>query len=115
MGGNEVRFEPESGHWPLRSPDHLERAAQLNPNDAHVFAHRSALEMFTGEPQRAMHSLDIAMKLNPTPPNWYREIEGLVFYALRRYEDAARAWERATARRPYVYRFLAALPSWERS
>jgi adenylate cyclase len=87
---------------------HFEIAVQLNPNDANIIAYRSLLEMFTGRPQEALHSLDVAMRLNPTPPNWYREIQGMVFYALRRYGDAARAWERATAMRPYVYRYLAA-------
>ena len=87
---------------------HFDLAMQLNPNDADIIAHRSLLEMFTGRPQQALQSLDLAMKLNPTPPNWYREIEGHAFYAQRRYEEAARAWGRGTARRPYVYRFLAA-------
>ena len=32
----------------------------------------------------------------------------MTYYMLRRYEDAARAFERETAKRPYVYRFLAA-------
>jgi tetratricopeptide (TPR) repeat protein len=66
------------------------------------------LQRFRGRPEQALQSLDLAIKLNPTPPNWYRENEGHVFYAQRRYDDAIRAFARATAKRPYVYRFLAA-------
>jgi adenylate cyclase len=87
---------------------HFDVAIQLNPNDADIVAHRSLLEMFTGRPQQALQSLDLAMKLNPIPPNWYRENEGHILYHEQRYEEAIRAWGRATARRPYVYRFLAA-------
>jgi adenylate cyclase len=46
--------------------------------------------------------------INPTPPNYCWIRQGLALYQLHRYEEAARAFERATARRPYVYRYLAA-------
>ena len=65
--------------------------------------------MFTGQPQQALHSIEVVMRLNPTPPNYCWILQGHAFYQLRRYEEAARAFERTTApRRPYVYRYLAA-------
>lgn len=88
--------------------DHFDLALQLNPNDPDIRVYRGLLDMFMGQPQHALDVLDTALKHNPTPPNWYREIQGMIFYALRRYEEAAGAWERTTAKRPYVYRYLAA-------
>ena len=87
---------------------HLSLAAKLNPNDPEVIEHQGMLETYRGRPQEALHCLELAMRLNPTPPNYYRVVEGLTLYQLRRYEEAALAFERATARRPYVSRYLAA-------
>jgi TolB-like protein/Flp pilus assembly protein TadD len=87
---------------------HIDIAAQLNPNDAEIIASRNMLEVCMGRPQQALHSLGIALKLNPTPPNWYREWQGLALYGLRRYDEAATALECATVKRPYIYRYLAA-------
>ncbi len=87
---------------------HFDIAARLNPNDANVLASRSMLELHTGRSQQALHSLELAIRLNPTPPNWYWELLGLALYTLSRYAEAAKALERATARRPYTCRFLAA-------
>ncbi len=87
---------------------HLERATQLNPNDADGIALRAALEMFTERPEQALITLQAAIRLNPALPNWYREVECIALYQLRRYTEAARALERATALRPYATRYLAA-------
>jgi TolB-like protein/Flp pilus assembly protein TadD len=87
---------------------HTSLATRLNPNDAQSIAHRGLLELYRGRPQQALQSIDLARRLNPTPPNYYWVAEGLALYHLRRYTDAAKAFERATAWRPYVYRYLAA-------
>jgi TolB-like protein/class 3 adenylate cyclase/Flp pilus assembly protein TadD len=87
---------------------HIGIASSLNPNDAEVVASRIMLEVCAGLPQQALESLDRALRLNPTPPNWYREWQGCALYSLRRYEEAAKALECATVKRPYIYRYLAA-------
>jgi TolB-like protein len=87
---------------------HLSLAAKLNPNDPEVIEHQGMLETYRGRPQEALRYLELAMRLNPTPPNYYRVIEGLALYQLRRYGDASKAFERATARLPYVDRYIAA-------
>jgi tetratricopeptide (TPR) repeat protein len=87
---------------------HLELARRLNPNDSDTFAHQSLLEVFLGQPKEALHSFDLAMRLNPIAPNWYYESKGLALYSLRRYAEATDILERTTAKRPYVYRYLAA-------
>jgi adenylate cyclase len=91
-----------------RAAHHLALAAKLNPNDAEMFDHRCMLENYTGHPEQGLKAIELAMTLNPTPPNEYRVGQGLALYQLRRYEEAAQAFERATARRPYVSRYLAA-------
>jgi adenylate cyclase len=87
---------------------HLDLATKLNPNDAESIAHRGVLEMYTGRPQQALQSMSLAMRLDPAPPNYYWIAQGLALYHLRRYDEASKALERATAWRPYVYRYLAA-------
>jgi adenylate cyclase len=87
---------------------HIGIATRLNPNDAEVIASQIMLEVCTGLPQQALDSLDRALRLIPSPPNWYREWQGCALYSLRRYEEAARAFEYATGKRAYIHRFLAA-------
>jgi len=87
---------------------HIGFATRLNPNDAESIARRGVLEIYTGRPRQALQSMDLAMRLNPTPPNYYWVTRGLALYHLRRYADASKAFERVTARRPYVCRYLAA-------
>ena len=87
---------------------HNERATQLNPNDADSIGYRAGLEVWRGRPEQAWKTLQLGLRLNPAPPNWYRVVEGLALYQLRRYGEAAQALERATALRPYASRYLAA-------
>jgi len=90
------------------SAHHIDLAIKLNPNDAESFAGRANVEVFTGHPQKALQSMVEAIKLNPVPPNYYWEVQGLALYHLRRYDEAARAFERAPEKRAYIYRYLAA-------
>ena len=48
------------------------------------------------------------MRLNPAPRNDHWITRGLALYHLRRYDEAAKTFERATASRPYVCRYRAA-------
>jgi adenylate cyclase len=91
-----------------RAAHYIGIATRLNPNDAEVIASQIMLEVCCGLPHAALQSLDAALRLVPTPPNWYREWQGLALYNLRRYEEAAKAFESASVKRPYIYRYLAA-------
>jgi TolB-like protein len=91
-----------------RAARHIDIATRLNPHDAEVIASRIMLEACCGLPHEALQSLDVALRLVPTPPNWYREWQGLSLYNLRRYEEAAKAFESASVKRPYIHRYLAA-------
>jgi adenylate cyclase len=87
---------------------HFGQAMRLNPNDADIIGYAAVFEMFGGRGEEALRLLEQAIELNPIPPNWYREIQGMALYALHRYTEAIRAFELETAIRPYCYRFLAA-------
>jgi TolB-like protein/Flp pilus assembly protein TadD len=87
---------------------HIGLATRLNPNDAESLAYRGLQDIYAGRPQQALQSIDLATKLNPSPPNQYRVVQGLALYHLRRYADAARAFELAHAWQPYVQRYQAA-------
>ena len=87
---------------------HHKIARELNPNDADVIATGSYLEAFGDKPEKALVLLDVAKKLCPIEPYWYHEPKGIALYGLRRYAEAADVFERASARVPYSYRYLAA-------
>lgn len=61
-----------------------------------------------GRLHEALFSLELALKLDPIPPNVYWEMQGMALYHLQRYADAANAFERATVKIPHALRFLAA-------
>ena len=87
---------------------HVDIATRLNPNDSEIIMHRCMLEVYTGRFQEALRTIEVAMRLNPTPPNYYWVLQGIALYHLRRYDEAGSAFQRATARPPYVDRYLAA-------
>ena len=99
-------------HYARKSLDlavhHVDLAKRLNPNDTESIWHCAVMELFTGKPEQALRSIAEAQVLNPRQPNLYYDLEGIALYQLRRYEEAITAFECATARKPYVYRYLAA-------
>ena len=94
-----------------RAAHHISVARRLNRNHPDVYVYQSWLDVWTGRPQQALESLELAKRLNPIAPNWYCEPWGVALYCLRRYAEAAEVFERATAKRAYVYRYLAACHS----
>jgi TolB-like protein/tetratricopeptide (TPR) repeat protein len=87
---------------------HHRAARELNPNDPDVIANSSYHEAFGDEPEKALELMDMARKLCPIEPFWYSEPRGIALYSLRRYAEAAEVFERASAKVPYSYRYLAA-------
>jgi TolB-like protein len=99
-------------HYARKSLDlaayHFDLATKLNPSDAESIARYGVLEVFTGKPEQALRSLARAQALNPRQSNFHYDLEGIALYQLRRYEEAIKAFECATAMRPYMHRYLAA-------
>src|SRR5262249_53875803 len=87
---------------------HYSPALRLNPTEADSILYPIHLDAYVGEPDRALDSLRLAMRLKPSPPNLYWAVQGIALYGLRRYAEAANAFERATARTAVVQRYLAA-------
>lgn len=67
------------------------RAALLNPNEAHVAMHVGAFHAYAGQPERSESWFAIGRMLNPFPPVWYRPFERIAHYGMGHYTDAAPA------------------------
>ena len=87
---------------------HLDVATQLNPNDIKLIANRGMFEIFAGQPAAALELLDQAQKLDPLLFNWYWQVRGQALYQLRRYADAAAAFEQLSQPPASTFRFHAA-------
>lgn len=79
---------------------HLERALELNPNDADAFALMGTFFQDTCKCQEAIDSYLKAMRLNPYYPAWYVWKLGSAYYDARLYEDALIPLREAIDRNP---------------
>jgi TolB-like protein len=87
---------------------HVDTALALNPNDAAVLTDCAGFENFVGRPAVALDMMERAKRLDPHLSPWYFEIQGISLYQLRRYAEAADAFERMMAAPNHIDRFLAA-------
>ena len=69
---------------------HHERAASINPNEAHVAMHMGLFHAYAGQPENSGSWFETGRLLNPFPPVYYAEFERIARYGLGLYEDAAR-------------------------
>ena len=79
---------------------HLERARELNPNDADAFTFKGVFLQTTGKPREAIDCYLKAMRLNPYYPAWYIGKLGSAYYATRQYENALIPLKEALNRSP---------------
>ncbi|MEM7226670.1 MAG: BTAD domain-containing putative transcriptional regulator [Pseudomonadota bacterium] len=71
-----------------RAHRHLERALEINPNDADVLANSAIALAILGELERAVALGEKALRLAPHHPEWYASFVAHAYFAARRYEDA---------------------------
>ena len=83
---------------------HLERALELNPNDADAFAFKGIYLDNTGKPSEAIDCYLTAMRLNPYYPAWYLWKLGDAYYSTRQYEKALVPLKEALNRNPKLKR-----------
>jgi adenylate cyclase len=88
------------GHWAMagyniyklgehdRAIAEMQRALELNPNDADVITDYALFLSYTGRAKEAIEWALKAMRLNPHYPSWYVMQLGEIYYDARRYEDA---------------------------
>ena len=86
----------------------LERAVELNPNDAHTLAQMPYLFQLLGDCDMAIEMGVKALRLNPHRPSWYLIFLAEAYFTARRYEDAIATFESATGELPDTAAFLAA-------
>ena len=88
-----------------------EQAIALNPNDAWSHAARGGVLVYAGEPQEAVKSFEIALRLDPSMNIVGTYPMGWAYYLVGRYEDGVRVMERQEQQFPsdfFVHAALAA-------
>ena len=80
----------------------IERAIDLNPNDALAFANRGWLNTYLGRAETAISSFQEAIRLSPRDPALFRTLAGLGYAYLvhEDFENAVAAARRATESNP---------------
>ena len=75
---------------------HIQRAYDLNPNESEVLIFRGRVLTTRGRPEEALVCFETAFRLNPLYQysTGYNSLFGVALYALRRFEEAARAYKR---------------------
>lgn len=75
---------------------HIQRAFDLNPNDAEVMIFRGRLFSARGRSEEALACFEAAFRLNPLYQysTGYNSLIGVPLYSLRRFEEAATAFRR---------------------
>jgi TolB-like protein len=69
------------------------RAMALNPGDPNVLANRSLALTYDGRVTDAQALLDLARRLEPLPPPWFAEFEGVLAFAEGRYAESLKGIE----------------------
>ncbi len=95
------------GSYDLAGHD-FDQALRLNPNEPDHIAFRALHDVITGRPALALELMALAERLNPHVPDWYLAHRGYALHALRRYDEAARCFERQLSRPYWDACFLAA-------
>jgi TolB-like protein/DNA-binding winged helix-turn-helix (wHTH) protein/Flp pilus assembly protein TadD len=71
----------------------IDRAIEINPNDADALAGRGNILVWLGENDAAIATLELAQRLDPELNAFDRFALGVAYYLDRRYEDAAETAE----------------------
>jgi tetratricopeptide (TPR) repeat protein len=74
---------------------HVDRAVELNPNDADVLAHAALCRAYLGDTELSYTLVRKAMRLNPNYPDWYLGSAALPLFLLGRYSEALNLIARA--------------------
>jgi len=67
---------------------HVDRAIELNPNDADVLAHAALCRTYLGDSRSASCLATKAMRLHPAHPDWYLACAAFPLFFLERLEES---------------------------
>ena len=72
----------------------LQKGIALNPSDSWVYYDIAQAMIFNGRPSDALLFLNSAFRVNPERTNWSHYLQGLAFFSMERFEDAAVSFEK---------------------
>ena len=72
----------------LRAIKHVERAVELNPSGSYYRSIWCYVLAFSGQPERALEGIDLAIRMNPLSPALHIGFRGRTLFLLRRLEEA---------------------------
>jgi TolB-like protein/DNA-binding winged helix-turn-helix (wHTH) protein len=87
---------------------HLQRARELNPNDAHLLVKGGLYLSYLGEHEAGLNDIDLALRRNPLHPDWYWRERGIVLFGLGAYGEALQALKRCQEDRDLDHIYQAA-------
>ena len=72
----------------------LQKAIALNPSESWIYYDIAQATIFNGRPADALLFLDSALRVNPERTNWLHYLQGLAFFSMGRFEEAATSLEK---------------------
>ncbi len=72
----------------VRAVKHLERAVELNPSGAYFRGLWCYVLAFSGQPEKALEEIDLAIRMNPQSPGLHIGFRSRALFLLRRFEEA---------------------------
>ena len=89
---------------------HQERAMELCPSDAYIMGKNAALLVYLGKPEKALEIVQHAMRINPFCPDDLFVDEGMCYFWLEKYSNAANCFRKIkTPSRESLFYFAATL------
>jgi adenylate cyclase len=91
-----------------KAQHHLDRAAELNPNDDLILVERGRLAMYSAAPIDGTGVVRLAMRRNPFHPNWYWNILGRCYHTAQMHAEALEAFGHIDRPLPFNRAYMAA-------
>lgn len=91
-----------------RAEASFDRAMVLNPADIQIRGDYANWQRASGNPSRALATIDQALSLGPFVPVWFNTVRGLILFDLKRYAEAADVLENIPVHYHSGYLYLAA-------
>jgi adenylate cyclase len=83
-----------------RAEQHMDLALGMNPNDSLIQMFWAWVQSCVGQPERALPAAEIALRLHPCHPNWYKYFLAHVQFQRGQYQEAADLLARLTQDTP---------------